>query len=49
MALHRNVLKEGNILCEFCVDTCYEVSDDCENEVLDIDSNIPTTGLHKQL
>jgi hypothetical protein len=42
-------MKEGNILCEFCVDTCSDVSDDCENEILDSDSNIPTSSLGKQL
>lgn len=36
-------MKEGAILCEFCVDTCCDVSDDCENEILDSDSNISTT------
>jgi hypothetical protein len=49
MAWHRNVMKEGNILCEFCVDTCSDVSDDCENEILDSDINISTTSLGKQL
>jgi hypothetical protein len=49
MAWHRNVLKEGDILCEFCVDTCSNVSDDCKNEILDSDGNIPTTSLGKQL
>jgi len=49
MAWHRNVLKEGDISCEFRMDTCSNVSDDCENEILDSDSNIPTTSLGKQL
>jgi hypothetical protein len=42
-------MKEGNILWEFCVDTCSDVYDDYENEILDSDSNIPTTSLGKQL
>jgi len=49
MAWHRNVLKEGDILHEFYVDTCSYVFGDCENEILDSDSNIPTTSLDKQL
>jgi hypothetical protein len=48
MAWHRNVMKEGDILCEFFVDTCSYISDDCENEILDSDS-ISTTSLGKQL
>ena len=42
-------MKEGNILCEFCVHTCSDVSDDCENEILVSDSNISTTSLGEQL
>jgi hypothetical protein len=49
MVWHRNALKEGDILCEFYVNTCSDVSDDCENDILDSDSNIPTTSLGKQL
>lgn len=42
-------MKEGDISCEFCVDTCSYVSDDCENEILNSESNISTTSLGKQL
>lgn len=48
MALHRNGMKD-DILRELCADTYCDVSDDCETEILDTDSNIPTTSLHKQL
>jgi len=49
MALRSTVLNEDNILCELYVDTCSDVSDNGENEILDSDSNVPTTSLHKQL
>jgi hypothetical protein len=48
MVLHRSVLKE-NILCEFYADTCSDVSNDSDNEIVDSDSDVPTTSLHKQL
>ena len=41
MALHRSVLKETNILCELCVDTHFDVSDNSGNEILDSDSDHP--------
>jgi hypothetical protein len=40
---------KDNILCELCADTHCDVSDDCETEILDIDSDVPTTSLHTQL
>lgn len=46
--MHRNVLKD-DILCELRADTHCDVSDDCETEILDTDSDVPTTSLHKQL
>jgi len=49
MALRTTVSNEDNILCELCVDTCSDVSDNSENEILDTDSDVPTTSLHKQL
>jgi hypothetical protein len=36
-------------LCELYSDTCSDVSDNSENEILDHDSDAPTTSLHKQL
>ena len=48
MALHRNVLQEDDILCELYVDTHSDVSDCCDNESLDNDSDVPTTSSHKQ-
>jgi hypothetical protein len=49
MALRRNVLQEGDILCELYADTCSDVSDYSDNESLDSDSDVPTTSSHKQL
>jgi len=48
MALHRSVLKE-NILYEFYTDTCSDVSNGSDSEILDSDSDVPTTSLRKQL
>jgi len=31
------------------VNTCFNLSDDSENDILDIDSDVPTTRLCKQL
>ena len=45
MAVHRCILKEGYILYELYVDTHSAVSDNGENEILDSDSDIPTTSL----
>ena len=47
--LHSSVLKEEDILCELYADPCSDVSDNSENEILDSDSNVPTTSLRKQL
>ena len=49
MALHRNVLREDDILCELYVDTRSDVSDFSVNESLDSDSDVPTTSSRKQL
>jgi len=49
MALHRSVLKEDNILCELYADTCSDVSDKRDNEILDSDSDVPTTRSRKLL
>jgi hypothetical protein len=49
MALHRNVLQEGDILCELYADTHSDVSDYSDNESLDSDSGVPTTSSRKQL
>jgi len=48
VALHRYVLKKDNILCELCANTCSDVSNDSDNEILDSDSDVPTTSLRKQ-
>jgi hypothetical protein len=44
--LHRIVLKEDDILCELYVDTH---SDNRDNEILDSDSDVPTTSSCKQM
>jgi hypothetical protein len=31
------------------VDTSFNLCDECENDILDSDSDIPTTSLHQQL
>jgi len=49
MALHRNVLQEDDILCELYVDTCSVVSDYSDYEIMDSDSDVPTTSSHRQL
>jgi len=49
MALHRSVLKEDDILCVLYVATRSDVSDNSDNEILDSDSDVPTTSSHKQL
>jgi hypothetical protein len=49
MALHRNVLHEGDILCELYVDTHSDVSDYSDNESIDSGSDVPTTSSSKQL
>jgi hypothetical protein len=49
MALHRNVLKKDDILCELYADTHFDVSDYSDNESMDSDSDVPTTRSSKQL
>jgi hypothetical protein len=47
--LRRNVLQEGDILCELYADAHSDVSDYSDNESLDSDSDFPKTSSHKQL
>ena len=49
MTLQRTVVKEGNTLCELHGDTCSVVPDDSENEILDSNSDVPTTRLRTLL
>jgi hypothetical protein len=49
MALRRSDLQEEDILCELYADTRSDVSDNSDNESLDRDSNVPTTGSRRQL
>jgi len=49
MALRKNVLQEGDILCGLYADTRSNVSDYSDNESLDNDSDVPTTSSRKQL
>ena len=49
MDLHRSVLIEDDILYELYVDTCSDVSDDSDNDILASDSDVPTTSSRKQL
>ena len=50
MALRRSVLNFIiYILCELYADTCSDVSDNSDDEILDKDSDIPTTSSRKQL
>jgi len=49
MAMCRSVLKEDNILCELFADTCSDISNDGDSEILDSNSDVPTTSLCKQL
>ena len=44
MALHSSVLKKDDILCELYEDTRSDVSNSSDNEILDSDSDIPTTS-----
>jgi hypothetical protein len=48
MALCRSVPKEDDILTELYAYTCSEVSDNSESEILDSDSDVPTSS-RKQL
>ena len=49
MALHRSVVNDVNILCELCANTYPNVSDDCETEILNSDSDVLQTTLCKLL
>jgi hypothetical protein len=49
MALCRNVLQEGDILCELFVDPCSDVSDYSDNESMDSDGDVSITSTHKRL
>ena len=49
MALRWIVLKEDDILCEWYAATRSDVSDSCDNEILDSDSDVPTTSSRKHL
>ena len=49
VTLCRSVLKEDDILCGLCADACSDVSDNSDNEILDSDSDVPTTSSRKQL
>jgi hypothetical protein len=40
---------DDDILCEVYVDTYSDVSNNHETEILDGDSDVPTTSSHKQL
>ena len=48
MALRWIVLKEDDILCEWYADTRSDVSDNCDNEISDSDSDVLTTSSRKQ-
>jgi hypothetical protein len=41
-------MKDDDILCELCADTCSHVSDDSESEFLGSDSDVPTTISSKE-
>jgi len=49
MTLCRSVLKEDDILCVLYVDAHSDIADISENEILDSDSDVPTTSSCKQL
>jgi hypothetical protein len=49
MALCKSVMRDDNILCELYAHTHSDVSDDCETEILDSHSDVPTTSSRKQL
>jgi len=48
MALHRRVPKEEDILFELHADTRSNDSDTGDNDILDSDSDVPTTSSRKQ-
>jgi hypothetical protein len=39
---------KDDILCKLYVDTCSDVSNDCESEILEGHSDVPTTSSRKQ-
>jgi hypothetical protein len=41
-------MKDDNILYDLCVDTCSDVSDNSESEILESDSDVPTTISSKE-
>jgi hypothetical protein len=47
MALRRNVLQQGDILCELYADTRSVVSDFSNNGIMDSDCDVPTTSSRK--
>jgi len=49
MALCKSVMEDDGILCEVYVSTYSDVSSEHETEILDGDSDVPTTSSHKQL
>jgi hypothetical protein len=49
MALRSSVLKEDDILYELYVYTRSDVSDKSDNEILEGNSDVPTTSSRKQL
>jgi len=42
-------MKDDNILSKLYVDSYCDVSDECETEILDRNSDVPTAPPHKQL
>jgi len=49
MALRSTVLNADNTLCELWTNTCSDISENSENEILESDSDVATTSLCKQL
>jgi hypothetical protein len=49
MALCKCVLREDDILCKLYADTCSDVSDNSDNEILDSDRDVPANSSCKQL
>jgi hypothetical protein len=41
-------MKDHNILCELYAATCSDVSDDSESEILESNSDVPTSSSRKQ-
>ena len=44
-----NVLQEDDILCELNADTRSDVSDYSDNEIMDSDSDVPTTTVYSRI